>query len=98
MGLMILFRNVLNTRITFLNLFLAATPTNNKDKLVNDTMNEVISQYSNWFILSSKEIDTLKSDLLELQKGINCSDAMTILRNEITNLKSKVCIFILNNL
>lgn len=46
---MLLFRNVFNTRIIFLNLFFAATATNNKDKLVNDTMNEVISQYSNWF-------------------------------------------------
>lgn len=32
----------------------------------------------------------LKSDILELQKGLNCSDAMTVLRNEITNLKNKL--------
>uniref|UniRef100_A0A182N8P6 Protein bicaudal D n=1 Tax=Anopheles dirus TaxID=7168 RepID=A0A182N8P6_9DIPT len=61
-----------------------------KDKDVNDKLNEAIMQYSNWFTLSSKEIDTLKADLAELQKGLNCSDAMTVLRNEITNLKNKL--------
>ena len=63
---------------------------NNKDKILNEKMNEAMLQYSNWFTLSSKEIDTLKADLVELQKGLNCSDAMTVLRNEITNLKNKV--------
>lgn len=57
---------------------------------MNDKLNEAILQYSNWFTLSSKEIDTLKADLVELQKGLNCSDAMAVLRNEITNLKNKV--------
>lgn len=66
----------------------AVTPT--KDKDVNEKLNEAIMQYSNWFTLSSKEIDTLKSDLAELQKGLNCSDAMAVLRNEITNLKNKL--------
>ncbi|XP_050077021.1 protein bicaudal D [Anopheles maculipalpis] len=61
-----------------------------KDKDVNDKLNEAIMQYSSWFTLSSKEIDTLKADLAELQKGLNCSDAMTVLRNEITNLKNKL--------
>lgn len=32
----------------------------------------------------------LKSDLTELQKEINCGDAMGVLRNEITNLKNKL--------
>ncbi|XP_049536183.1 protein bicaudal D isoform X3 [Anopheles darlingi] len=63
---------------------------NNKDKNATEKMNEAIMQYSNWFILSSKEIDTLRADLVELQKGLNCSDAMTILRNEITNLKNRL--------
>lgn len=68
-------------------LFVVSTA---KDKDVNDKLNEAIMQYSSWFTLSSKEIDTLKADLAELQKGLNCSDAMTVLRNEITNLKNKV--------
>lgn len=50
----------------------------------------VIKQYSNWFQLSAKEIDGLKCDLVELQKGLNCSDAMATLRDEITNLKNKL--------
>ncbi|XP_001650055.2 protein bicaudal D [Aedes aegypti] len=67
-----------------------ANVSNNKDKVMNDKLNEAILQYSNWFTLSSKEIDTLKADLVELQKGLNCSDAMAVLRNEITNLKNKL--------
>lgn len=50
----------------------------------------IINQYANWFALSSKEIDGLKSDLAELQKGLNYSDAMVTLREEITNLKNKL--------
>lgn len=61
-----------------------------KDNLLNDKLRGCLSQYSNWFTLSSKEIDGLKADLLELQRGLNCSDAMTTLRNEITNLKNKL--------
>ncbi|XP_031637021.1 protein bicaudal D [Contarinia nasturtii] len=56
-----------------------------KDKLIF-----IINQYANWFQLSSKEIDGLKSDLAELQKGLNYSDAMVTLRDEITNLKNKL--------
>ncbi|XP_062545647.1 protein bicaudal D [Armigeres subalbatus] len=67
-----------------------ANVSNNKDKVMNDKLNEAIQLYSNWFTLSSKEIDTLKADLVELQKGLNCSDAMAVLRNEITNLKNKL--------
>ncbi|XP_035773562.1 protein bicaudal D-like isoform X2 [Anopheles albimanus] len=66
------------------------TVANNKDKNATQKMNEAIMQYSSWFTLSSKEIDTLRADLVELQKGLNCSDAMTVLRNEITNLKNKL--------
>jgi protein bicaudal D len=61
-----------------------------KEKAVNEKLNEIVHQYSSWFTLSSKEIDTLKNDLSELQKGLNCTDAMTVLRNEITNLKNKL--------
>ncbi|XP_050084620.1 protein bicaudal D isoform X2 [Anopheles aquasalis] len=66
------------------------TVVDNKDKKATEKLNEAILQYSNWFTLSSKEIDTLRADLVELQKGLNCSDAMTVLRNEITNLKNKL--------
>lgn len=55
-----------------------------------EKLNQVINQYANWFQLSAKEIDGLKSDLVELQKGLNCSDAMATLRDEITNLKNKL--------
>lgn len=53
-------------------------------------LRDTLSKYSNWFTLSSKEIDALKTDLNELQKGLNYTDAMTSLRNEITNLKNKL--------
>lgn len=62
----------------------------NKQKAINDKLNEIVHQYTSWFTLSAKEIDVLKSDLTEIQKGINCSDAMTVLRNEITNVKNKL--------
>lgn len=55
-----------------------------------EKLNFIINQYANWFQLSAKEIDGLKSDLVELQKGLNCSDAMSTLRDEITNLKNKL--------
>lgn len=61
-----------------------------KQKAINEKFNEIIHQYSSWFVLSAKEIDVLKSDLAELQNGMNCSDAMTVLRNEITSLKNKL--------
>lgn len=68
------------------------TTTSNDDKenMVNRKLSSVISQYANWFLLSSKEIDGLKTDLIELQKGLNCSDPLLILRTEITNLKNKL--------
>lgn len=59
-------------------------------KAINEKLNEIVHQYTSWFTLSAKEIDVLKSDIAELLKGINCSDAMTVLRNEITNLKNKL--------
>lgn len=61
-----------------------------KQKAINEKLTEIIHQYTSWFTLSAKEIDTLKSDLAELQNGINCSDAMSVLRNEITNVKNKL--------
>lgn len=63
-----------------------------KEKLLKqqEKIADALNQYANWFQLSAKEIDGLKSDLAELQKGLNCSDAMTTLRDEITNLKNKL--------
>jgi len=61
-----------------------------KQTVVNEKLNEIVHQYSSWFTLSAKEIDVLKADLTELQKGLNCNDAMSVLRNEITNLKNKL--------
>lgn len=53
-------------------------------------LRDAVAQYTSWFSLSSKEIEGLKTDLVELQKGLNYTDAMTSLRNEITNLKNKL--------
>ncbi|KAJ9592414.1 hypothetical protein L9F63_015934, partial [Diploptera punctata] len=50
----------------------------------------VISQYQQWFMLTSKEIDQLQVDLQELEKGLTCSDATLQLRTEVTNLKNKL--------
>ena len=61
-----------------------------KQKSDSDKLSAIVHQYSSWFTLSAKEIDVLKSDIVELQKNINCSDAMNVLRNEITNLKNKM--------
>lgn len=61
-----------------------------KDKAMIEMMNEAVAQYSTWFTISSKEIDGLKADIQELQKEINVGEAMTILRNEVTNLKNKL--------
>ncbi len=68
----------------------AAAIKDNKRNEFSEKINLAINQYSNWFQLSAKEIDGLKSDLIELQKGLNCSDAMQTLRDEITNLKNKL--------
>uniref|UniRef100_A0A1L8DVM5 Putative microtubule-associated protein bicaudal-d n=1 Tax=Nyssomyia neivai TaxID=330878 RepID=A0A1L8DVM5_9DIPT len=61
-----------------------------KEDLVNEKLRVIVAQYSNWFLLSGKEIETLRADLVELQKNLNCPDAMILLRNEITNLKNKL--------
>lgn len=62
----------------------------NKANQQVEKLNSVINHYANWFQLSAKEIDGLKSDLVDLQNGLNCSDAMLTLRDEITNLKNKL--------
>lgn len=62
----------------------------NDEQNVRQQLLDILSQYNSWFTLSSKEIDGLKTDLVELQKGFNYTDAMTTLRNEVTNLKNKL--------
>ncbi|XP_034472064.1 protein bicaudal D [Drosophila innubila] len=61
-----------------------------KDEQLQQQLRAIISQYANWFTLSAKEIDGLKTDIAELQKGLNYTDATTTLRNEVTNLKNKL--------
>ncbi|KAL7742270.1 hypothetical protein ACLKA6_005532 [Drosophila palustris] len=61
-----------------------------KDEQLQQQLRALISQYANWFTLSAKEIDGLKTDIAELQKGLNYTDATTTLRNEVTNLKNKL--------
>ncbi|XP_030555080.1 protein bicaudal D [Drosophila novamexicana] len=61
-----------------------------KDEQLQQQLRQLISQYANWFTLSAKEIDGLKTDIAELQKGLNYTDATTTLRNEVTNLKNKL--------
>lgn len=55
-----------------------------------DKLNLAISQYEKWFLLSSREIEQLRLDLQELEKGLNCTDATLQLRTEVTNLKNKL--------
>jgi hypothetical protein len=55
-----------------------------------DKLSSAVSQYQHWFILASREIEQLRADLQELEKGLNCSDATLLLRTEVTNLKNKV--------
>lgn len=65
----------------------------NYDKSITNSSekaNQLISQYQQWFKLSSREIDQLKHDLKDLEKLTNLSDATMQLRTEITNLKNKV--------
>jgi protein bicaudal D len=61
-----------------------------KEKMVAEKLGDIVHQYASWFTLSAKEIDILKADLVEIQKGLSSNDAMNILRNEITNLKNKL--------
>ncbi|XP_023174499.2 protein bicaudal D [Drosophila hydei] len=64
--------------------------TKEDEEQLQQQLRTLISQYANWFTLSAKEIDGLKTDIAELQKGLNYTDATTTLRNEVTNLKNKL--------
>lgn len=55
-----------------------------------DNLSLAVSQYQQWFMLASREIEQLRADLQELEKGLNCSDATLLLRTEVTNLKNKL--------
>lgn len=50
----------------------------------------LVHTYANWFNASGQEIETLKVDLAELQKNLNCPDALLVLRNEIAQLKNRL--------
>lgn len=62
----------------------------NRTNAFSERLHRALNSYTNWFALSAREIDGLKSDLAELQSGLNCSDAMVALRDEITSLKNKL--------
>ncbi|TDG53446.1 hypothetical protein AWZ03_000261 [Drosophila navojoa] len=64
--------------------------TKEDEQQLQQQLRSIITQYANWFTLSAKEIDGLKTDIAELQKGLNYTDATTTLRNEVTNLKNKL--------
>ncbi|XP_063226186.1 protein bicaudal D [Bacillus rossius redtenbacheri] len=55
-----------------------------------DKLNASVTLYKHWFSLASREIDQLRADLQELEKGLNCTDATQQLRTEVTNLKNKL--------
>ncbi|GLH13770.1 Uncharacterized protein GBIM_18271 [Gryllus bimaculatus] len=57
--------------------------------VVLEKLSLALSQYDKWFALTSKEIDQLRQDLQEMEKGLSCSDATLQLRTEVTNLKNK---------
>lgn len=61
-----------------------------QEQQLQQQLRSIITQYATWFTLSAKEIDGLKTDIAELQKGLNYTDATTTLRNEVTNLKNKL--------
>ena len=55
-----------------------------------DKLTLAVSQYQQWFMLASKEIEQLRSDLQELEKGLTVTDSTLQLRTEVTNLRNKV--------
>ena len=55
-----------------------------------DKLTLAVSQYQQWFMLASKEIEQLRSDLQELEKELTMTDSTLQLRTEVTNLRNKV--------
>lgn len=60
----------------------------NKEK--QQELQTLVHSYANWFTLSGQEIETLRTDIGELQKNLNCPDALVLLRNEVTQLKNRL--------
>ncbi|KAL0278449.1 UNVERIFIED_CONTAM: hypothetical protein PYX00_000269 [Menopon gallinae] len=59
---------------------------------LNDSLEKatIVKNYQQWFTLSSKELEQLKTELLELENSLNMSDATIQLRTDIANLKNKL--------
>lgn len=55
-----------------------------------EKLQALVHSYANWFALSGQEIETLRMDLVELQRNLNCPDALLVLRNEVTQLKNRL--------
>ena len=55
-----------------------------------DKLSLIVLNYQQWFDFTYKELDQLKNELIELEKGLNISDATAQLRTDIANLKNKL--------
>lgn len=53
-----------------------------------------VNQYQQWFTLASKEIEQIRKELENLETEMNCSDVSLQLKNELTNVKNKVGVYI----
>lgn len=54
-----------------------------------EKLSAAVSHYKQWFSLTSREIEVIRAQLEDLE-NLNCSDAVILLRTEITNLKNKL--------
>ncbi|XP_075215937.1 microtubule-associated protein Bicaudal D [Lycorma delicatula] len=54
-----------------------------------EKLGAAVSHYKQWFSLASREIESIRTELDELE-NLNCSDAVIHLRTEITNLKNEL--------
>ncbi|XP_026470643.1 protein bicaudal D-like isoform X1 [Ctenocephalides felis] len=57
---------------------------------IAEKLSIAVNQYQQFFKLSAQEIDELKNNFKDLENDLHCSDAMVLLRTEITNLKNKL--------
>lgn len=55
-----------------------------------DNLSLIVHNYQQWFQFTFKELDQLRSELVELEKGLNISDVTAQLRTDISNLKNKL--------
>lgn len=51
---------------------------------------QALSQYRNWFIVASNQIDSIHQELQQMENNLNCNDITTQLRQEITAQKNKL--------